>query len=150
VAAANATISDEQDAQVKAHYRQRREAAQNSPSGPGFIPSKTSALDATTSQRQRLYQAAWDRLGFGFALAYYDILLDKAANDTAAEFIRDKIASKVHRAARGLDRGATGPAAPHREARVRGQPRGGEALGGTRQCPRGGNPLPEGPLVLHG
>jgi cyclohexanone monooxygenase len=96
VPAANATISDEQDAQVKAHYRQRREAAQNSPSGLGFIPSKTSALDATPSQRQRVYQAAWDRLGFGFALAYYDILLDKGANDTAAEFIRDKIASKVH------------------------------------------------------
>jgi cyclohexanone monooxygenase len=35
-------------------------------------------------------------LGFGFALTYYDILLNKQANDTAADFIRRKIASVVH------------------------------------------------------
>jgi cyclohexanone monooxygenase len=43
-----------------------------------------------------VYEAAWNRLGFGFALAYYDILLNQAANDTAAEFIRKKIRARVN------------------------------------------------------
>jgi cyclohexanone monooxygenase len=34
-------------------------------------------------------------VGFGFALTYYDILLNKQANDTAADFIRRKIAAVV-------------------------------------------------------
>ena len=40
--------------------------------------------------------AAWHRLGFGFALSYFDILLSKPANDTAAEFIRRKIGSVIN------------------------------------------------------
>jgi cation diffusion facilitator CzcD-associated flavoprotein CzcO len=38
-------------------------------------------------------------LGFGFALTYFDILLNKQANDTAAEFIRKKIASVIDKPA---------------------------------------------------
>ncbi len=95
IPAANAPVSDEEDQYVKAHYRTRREQAWNSPSGLGFIPNKKSALDATEEEREAVYEAAWNRLGFGFALAYHDILLSKPANDTAAEFIRRKIAKAV-------------------------------------------------------
>jgi cyclohexanone monooxygenase len=95
IPAANAPVSDEEDRRVKANYRARREQAANSPSGLGFMPNKTSALSATPEERERVYEAAWNRLGFGFALAYFDILLDKAANDTAAEFIRRKIRARV-------------------------------------------------------
>jgi cyclohexanone monooxygenase len=95
VPAANAPINDEDDARVKASYRQRRERALNSPSGLGFAPNKQSALQANAEERRAVYEAAWQRLGFGFALAYYDILLNEKANETAAEFIRDKIAEKV-------------------------------------------------------
>ena len=95
IASANAPVSDEEDRQVKANYRARREQAWNSPSGLGFMPNKQSALQATPQEREQVYEAAWNRLGFGFALAYYDILLDQAANDTAADFIRRKIAAVV-------------------------------------------------------
>lgn len=95
IPAANALISDEQDAQVKARYRERREAARNSPSGLGFVPNKQSALDVDPAERRAHYEASWHRLGFGFALAYHDILLNQDANDTAAEFIREKIAQAV-------------------------------------------------------
>ena len=46
-----------------------------------------------------MYEAAWHRLGFGFALAYHDILLNAEANETAAEFIRRKIASVIDKPA---------------------------------------------------
>ncbi len=95
IPAANAPVSEEEDRQVKANYRARREQAWNSPTGLGFMPNKQSALDATPAEREKVYEAAWHRLGFGFALAYYDILLSKPANDTAADFIRGKIASVI-------------------------------------------------------
>ena len=95
IPAANARISDDEDRAIKADYRARRERALNSPSGLGFVPNGTSALDATPEERQAIYEAAWQRLGFGFALAYKDILLDEASNETAAAFIRAKIAEQV-------------------------------------------------------
>ena len=96
IPAANSPVSEEEDRQVKANYRARREQAWNSPTGLGFMPSKQSALDATPEEREIVYEAAWHRLGFGFALSYYDILLSKPANDTAADFIRNKIGSVIN------------------------------------------------------
>ncbi len=95
IPAANAPVTEEEDREVKANYAARREQARNSPTGLGFRQNRVSALDATPEEREKVYEAAWNRLGFGFALAYYDILLSKPANDTAAEFIRRKIAEKV-------------------------------------------------------
>lgn len=97
VPASNAPISPEEDRQVKANYRQRRDQAWNSPTGLGFKPGKKSALEASPEERAEVYEAAWHRLGYGFALTYFDILLNKAANDTAAEFIRNKIASVIEK-----------------------------------------------------
>lgn len=97
VPAANAPVTDAEDIEVKASYRERRERARSSPSGLGFVPSGVSALDATPEEREAVYEAAWNRLGFGFALAYKDVLLNQASNDTAAEFVRSKIASIVEK-----------------------------------------------------
>ena len=95
VPATNAFLSDERDVEVKATYRDRRQRALNSPSGLGFVPSKQSALDATPEERREHYEYAWTRMGFGFALAYYDLLRDQKANDTAADFIREKIGEQI-------------------------------------------------------
>jgi cation diffusion facilitator CzcD-associated flavoprotein CzcO len=95
IPAANAPVSDEEDRAVKVNYRARREQAANSPSGLGFVPNKKSALDATPDEREAVYEAAWNRLGFGFALTYHDILLSKPANDTAVDFVRRKIGQLV-------------------------------------------------------
>jgi cation diffusion facilitator CzcD-associated flavoprotein CzcO len=96
IPAANAPVSDEEDRKVKANYRERREVARNSSSGLGFVANAKSALEATPEERQAAYEAAWSRLGFGFALTYKDILLNQASNDTASEFIRRKIAEQVN------------------------------------------------------
>jgi cyclohexanone monooxygenase len=88
VPAANAPVSEEEDRQVRANYKARREQAWNSPTGLGFPPNRQSALDVSPQEREKVYEAAYNRWGFGFALAYHDILLSKPANDTAAEFIR--------------------------------------------------------------
>ena len=95
VPAANAPVSDEEDRRVKATYRARREQAANSPSGLGFTPNKKSALEATPEEREAVYEEAWNRLGFGFALAYFDILLSQGANDTASDFVQRKIGEAI-------------------------------------------------------
>lgn len=95
VPAANAPVSDEEDAKVKAEYASRRQQALNSPTGLGFKPNRQSALDVGDAEREQVYEAAYHRLGFGFALAYHDILLSKPANDTAADFLRRKIGALI-------------------------------------------------------
>ena len=95
IPAANAPVTEEEDRTVKANYAERRRQARNSPTGLGFVPNRVSALDASPEEREKVYEAAWNRLGFGFALAYHDILLSLPANDTAAEFIRRKIGEQI-------------------------------------------------------
>ncbi len=95
IPAANAPVGDDEDRAVKADYAARRQQALNSPSGLGFVPNGASALDATPEERREAYEKAWHRLGFGFALAYKDILLNEESNATAADFIREKIAEQV-------------------------------------------------------
>jgi cation diffusion facilitator CzcD-associated flavoprotein CzcO len=95
IPAANAPLTDEEDASVKASYAERREQARNSPSGLGFVPDTRAACDVPEGERNEAYETAWNRLGFGFALAFKDILLDEESNATASDFIRRKIAQQV-------------------------------------------------------
>jgi cyclohexanone monooxygenase len=53
------------------------------------------ALEATPEERARQYQAAWEEGGLPFLGAYGDLLFEKEANDTIAEFARDKIRAIV-------------------------------------------------------
>ncbi|WP_066663897.1 MULTISPECIES: flavin-containing monooxygenase [unclassified Sphingomonas] len=95
IPAANAPVSDAEDAAVKASYGERREAARNSPSGLGFVPDTRSATEVPEAEREAAFEAAWNRLGFGFALTFKDLLLDEASNKTASDFIKRKIAEQV-------------------------------------------------------
>lgn len=96
IPAANAPVSDAEDAAVKADYRARRDAARNSPSGLGFTPDPRAAAEVEPEEREQAFEAAWNRLGFGFSLTYKDILLNQAANDIASDFVRRKIQAQVH------------------------------------------------------
>ncbi|HZR72991.1 NAD(P)/FAD-dependent oxidoreductase [Bradyrhizobium sp.] len=53
------------------------------------------ALDDGENARQAKYEQRWEKGGLTFMLAYNNLLLDKAANDTAADFVREKIAEIV-------------------------------------------------------
>ncbi len=95
IPAANAPVSDEEDAAIKARYGERRQQARNSPSGLGFVPDTRAAIDVPEDEREAAYEAAWKRLGFGFALTFKDILLDERSNRTASDFIKRKISEQV-------------------------------------------------------
>jgi len=65
------------------------------PNGHPFAICDRSAHDVTPEVRQAIYEAAWEKGGLQFRAAFRDLLTDKAANDTAAEFIRQKIREVV-------------------------------------------------------
>ncbi len=79
-----------------AEYPARRDLARRSPTGlAAVVPNKQSALEVDAESRRAHYEQWWDSAGFGFLLSYSDLLIDPAANDTAADFIRGKIDERV-------------------------------------------------------
>ena len=73
----------------RAHYRHKAKTE-----GFGIIlvdQSEQLAVEASPEERQKVYEDRWGRGGFAMGGAFADIIFDKVANDTAAEFVRGKI-----------------------------------------------------------
>lgn len=81
----------------KARYAYWREAAKRTPFGiAGHPPPPKTALEDTPEARAEVYERKWGTGGnISFLYAYKDLLTDKAANDTACDFVRAKIRSIV-------------------------------------------------------
>jgi cation diffusion facilitator CzcD-associated flavoprotein CzcO len=94
--ALNRPMDREAEAAMKAVYPDHRQAARYSRGGvPGAVPEK-SALEVSDEERLATYEAAWNAGSLAAILgSYNDLMVDKAANDTAAEFIRSKVRSIV-------------------------------------------------------
>ena len=91
VPAWNETLTPEYRAAIKADYPALRAKARARPTGFYFPFNMKPALEATPEDRERQYEEAWQRGGLPFLGAYGDLLFDKEANDTIAEFARRKI-----------------------------------------------------------
>ena len=90
--AGNRRLGDEESDAMKAIYPQHRAAARTSGFGvPAEEPTR-SALEVSKEERDAVYQRGWDSGNLvGMLLGFTDLLTNKEANDTACEFIRDKI-----------------------------------------------------------
>jgi cyclohexanone monooxygenase len=95
--ARNVLMPADKERAHKADYPARRRAAYDTPFGiAGHPPPVKSALDATEEDRQKAYEAKWVEGGsISFLYSYTDLLLNKASNDTASEFVRRKIRATV-------------------------------------------------------
>jgi cation diffusion facilitator CzcD-associated flavoprotein CzcO len=96
--AQNAPLTDEQIAAMKASFPEHREQARHTHGGVVGAPRpETPALAAPPDEREATYAAAWQQ-GTLHALlgCYNDLLLDPDANETVAEFIRNRIRSIVN------------------------------------------------------
>jgi cyclohexanone monooxygenase len=94
--AGNRPLSAEEHNGMKARYPEHREGARTSGFGvPVEMPTK-SALEVSEEERNARFQEGWDQGNLvALLLAFTDIITNKDANDTAAEFIRNKIRSIV-------------------------------------------------------
>ena len=95
VPAWNAKLTPEYRNSVKAEYPALRAKARARPTGFYFPFNMKPALEATPEERERQYEEAWERGGLPFLGAYGDLLFEKDANDTIAEFARNKIRAIV-------------------------------------------------------
>jgi cyclohexanone monooxygenase len=95
VPARNAPLDPEYERELKASYAEFRKRARESRVGFVVPVNECSALDVDADQRQREYEARWERGGLGFSAAFADLLTNRESNETAAEFFRGKIRTIV-------------------------------------------------------
>jgi cation diffusion facilitator CzcD-associated flavoprotein CzcO len=94
--AMNRPLREDEVAEMKANYREWRQAQKESTFGvPIEVPTK-GAMEASDDERAEKYSGAWNKGNLVDILgAYTDILTDQEANDTAAEFVRSNIRNIV-------------------------------------------------------
>jgi cation diffusion facilitator CzcD-associated flavoprotein CzcO len=95
VPARNAPLTPAFQAYVRDHHDEVRQVMHSNTNGHPFSIVDRSVFDVTPEERQELYEAAWAKGGLQFRTAFRDLLVDKAANDTAAEFLKGKIRAIV-------------------------------------------------------
>ena len=90
--AKNAALDPDEFKALKARYPEHRHEARVSGFGvPNPAPEK-SALEVSEEERQETYRAGFEKGSLvGMLLSYNDLITDKAANDTAAEYVRQRI-----------------------------------------------------------
>lgn len=95
--ARNGPMEPERERRHKAEYPERRAAAAETPFAIAGHPKPTqSALDVPADERNKAYESKWQEGGsISYLYAYTDLLVSKESNDTASEFVRNKIRSTV-------------------------------------------------------
>ena len=97
VPAQNEPLDPERQRQIKAEYPARRQKSRMSRAGFPFDAPERSALEVTPEERNQIFEAGWQRGGIGsINAAFKDLVTNPDANETVAQFVRDKIRQTVH------------------------------------------------------
>jgi cation diffusion facilitator CzcD-associated flavoprotein CzcO len=91
VPARNAPLNAEFRQWVKQNTDAIRKVMHSTPNGHPFTISDRKALATPAEERQAIYEAAWEKGGLQFRATFQDLLNNKAANDTASTYLRNKI-----------------------------------------------------------
>ena len=102
VPACNRPVDAEFQDQVKAQYAEVRRRGSLAFQG-GVIKNdaitfglpQTSALAVSVEERDAEYERCWNSANFTLYWSFNDVLTDKVANETVAEFVRAKIRAKI-------------------------------------------------------
>ncbi|MBN9015328.1 MAG: NAD(P)/FAD-dependent oxidoreductase, partial [Rhizobiales bacterium] len=96
VPARNAPLSPQERDFFRTNYDEiRRKAREEMRNGIYQELPEKGALEESAAERNARYGARWEKGGLTFTATYNNIALDKAANDTAADFVRARIAEIV-------------------------------------------------------
>jgi cyclohexanone monooxygenase len=96
IPARNAELTEQERQAFRAKYPEiRRFAREEARNGIYTELPDRGALDDGDNERRAKYESRWQRGGLTFMSVYNNLALDKAANDTAANFVREKIAEIV-------------------------------------------------------
>ncbi|NKB70512.1 MAG: alpha/beta hydrolase fold domain-containing protein [Candidatus Latescibacteria bacterium] len=96
IPAHNGPVAPEDLAALANGREKYREAARRSQAGVPLEPSGQGALQISQEERHALYESLWERGELvPFYLAFNDMYINPAANETLAEFVRNKIRAAV-------------------------------------------------------
>jgi cation diffusion facilitator CzcD-associated flavoprotein CzcO len=97
VPARNGPLDPEEQRSIKADYAGLRERNKTMPGafGSRFPANDKSALEVAANDRIEVFEKRWERGGFTFLGSFSDLILNRDANETAAEFVRKKISEVV-------------------------------------------------------
>ena len=95
VPARNAPLAPEFKQYVKQNAKGIRAATRETINGMAFKIDERKAVETPADEREKIYEAAWERGGLQFRAAFQDMMVSQEANDTAADFVKRKIRSIV-------------------------------------------------------
>jgi cyclohexanone monooxygenase len=96
IPARNAALTDEERQAFRERYPEiRRFAREVARNGIYTELPDRGALDDGDNERRAKYESRWQRGGLTFLSVYNNLAFDQAANDTAANFVREKITEIV-------------------------------------------------------
>ena len=92
----NSLVSEDTQRHFKANYSEIHQRCLETPAGFPYDFDRRSALEVPKEERLKLYEELWALPGFKKWLGNFrDIMTDQAANEDFAEFVRNKIRSRV-------------------------------------------------------
>lgn len=92
----NRPLTDQDRQWIKDHYAETWEKVHGHPFAMAFDSPNRLAVDASAEERKKVFDEGWEKGGFRFLFETFDdLMIDEAANETAAEYIRHKIRSIV-------------------------------------------------------
>jgi cyclohexanone monooxygenase len=95
VPAGNRPLTDEDRAQIKATYGQRRRLSWRSGGGSPHTAHPKLTMDVTPEERWAAFEKRWNLGGVLFSKTFSDQMIDMAANDEARKFYEDKVRAVI-------------------------------------------------------
>ena len=95
VPARNKPLTPEFKAWVKANHAELRAIMQGNLNGHAFTIDDRSVHDVNDAELNAILERQWENGGLRFRAAFRDVLLDQAANDKLADFLKAKIRAVV-------------------------------------------------------
>ena len=87
----NGTMTSDYESEWKDEYRARRGEMRYAPNGVLREFNDRSAKEVSAEEREATYRKRWEMGGSGFVAAFRDLLTSQESNDTASEFVRQRI-----------------------------------------------------------
>ncbi|BBY42320.1 flavin-containing monooxygenase [Mycolicibacterium celeriflavum] len=95
VPAGNRPLSDEDRAQIKATYAERRRLSWRSGGGSPHIAHPKLTMEASAEERRQAFEKRWQLGGVLFSKTFSDQMIDMAANDEARRFYEEKVRAVI-------------------------------------------------------
>jgi cation diffusion facilitator CzcD-associated flavoprotein CzcO len=93
--ARNHPLDDEFRARIQATWPEIKARMHSNTNGHPYLIADRKTFETPPEEREKLFEEAWQRGGLGFRATFADMMVDRAANDEAANFLRAKIRAIV-------------------------------------------------------